>query len=147
MKENKKNKTEKLYLKILGVLQFISAIFFVVCGIVIGFAKVATVDELGLGELRGNGVTDNDVLMIVGITTIIMGAIYCLMGWLLFRAANHPEKSTFLLVLLVISVVGGIVGIITNKTGSGTIVSTAISLTIDVLALMSVMRIRREITA
>ncbi len=145
MKENKKNKPEKLYLKILGVLQFIGAFIFLCGGILTAFVKVATVDELGLAELRTENISDNDLLMIVGCTMLFLGLLYAIMGWLLFRAANHPEKSTFLLVLLVISVVCGIVSLFNAKGVASALISTAVSLTIDVLALMAVMRIRREI--
>ncbi len=144
MKEKVQNRTEKIYLKVLGVLQFIAAALAILCGILVGFAKIATVDQLELGSARTEGVTDDQILVIAGCVVIFMGLLSLLMGWLLFRAANHPEKSTFLLVLTVISVISSIVGLFGNKS-AGTMVSAVISLSIDVLTLMAVMRIRREI--
>ena len=144
MKDKVKNRTEKIYLKVLGVLQFIECALAILCGILIGFTKIGTVDELGLADLRTEGVSDENLLIIVGISFFVLAFISLLLGWLLFRAANHPEKSTFLLVLTVISVICNIVGLFGNKSTS-TMISAVITLSVDVLTLMAVMRIRREI--
>ena len=146
---SKKNSTSKKYLRILGIVYFVLAALIVLSTVVMMVTKT-DVNKLGidLTEIRKiEGATDDVIRVSYGICMIIAGLLVVLEGWLLRRAAKDPSKSTLLLVLLVLSVVTSVVSIFTtnNFDSISKSASFALGLTINILALMSVVNIRKEI--
>lgn len=143
----------KKYLKILGTVALVFGALGVLSAIAIVVFK-ADINSLSISEERlielrkTEGMTD-DVIRAAS-AFVAAFASFCLMfeGWLMRRAAKNPEKSTLLLVILVISVVSNITAFFarTDSNVVSAMVSNAISMVINVLALMSVIQLRKEIS-
>lgn len=143
----------KAYLKVLGAISYAFGALAVLMAIIIVASKIG-VDKLGLTEQqladlkKIEGSTDDMVRAIFAVMVCIGGAWAAFVGWLMRRAAKTPEKSTFLLVLLVLSVIGGITSTISLVAGGKFNTDTfggLVGLTIDVLALMSVVQLRKQV--
>lgn len=82
----------------------------------------------------------------LGIGVLGMGLSQLLMGWLERRAAKNPEKSTFLLVLTVLSVISGAFSLFNSGLGDmASAMGNIVSFTINVLVLIAVFNIRKTI--
>ena len=145
----KESTTSKKYLNILGIVTLIFGCL-VLVGAIIFMAVDFDLQSLGgeyYGELLARANGDVKVAkMAIAMTIISTGLGEILMGWLERRAAKNPEKSTFLLVLVVLSVISGVFTMVNGgfkdvANACGTIVS----LTINVLALMAILDIRKKI--
>jgi len=143
----------KAYLKIIGMVTIAIGILALITAILIIVTKT-DVNQLGLSEQqiadlrKTDGMTD-DIIRIAVMIIASVAAIWTIFeGWLMRRAAEKPEKSTFLLVILVISVISGVAasisGIVNGINISGSI-SNVINLIINALALMSVVQLRKEV--
>ena len=140
----------RAYLKILGAVTMVMGFLGVITAISIIITKIP-VDQLGisnLDELRKiEGSSDDMIRAIIAVVAGIAALWTVFEGWLMRRAAKTPEKSTFLLVLLVISVVSGFVSVVSGSAGNGiaAVISTVINLILNILALMSVFSLRKEV--
>lgn len=147
MPKSKKSLSRK-YLKVLGIISLVFGVLGLIMGIVTMFAKwdvtiITNSSQQFADILAQNG--ENTVRYTLGITVIFSAIISLIEGWLLNRASNDPNKSTFLLVLLVLSTISGIVAIITGSKDIGTIVGGIVSLAITILSLMAVIKARAEV--
>ena len=137
----------KAYLKILGAVTIGIGIFGIISALLIVITKM-DVDKLGITDLEKirKDASDDVIRGIACGTACIIAAITMFEGWLMRRAAKDPKKSTFLLVILVISVISGVLSIISGPQGGiSNILSVAISLILNSLALMSVINLRKEV--
>lgn len=145
----KQASASKTYLNILGIISIVFGALTVLGAIII---MAVNFDMSALGEgfyndllARANG--DANIAKIsLGISILSTGAYQILLGWLERRASKNPEKSTALLVLTVLSVVGGVFTMFNggfsdfaNATGS------IVSLTINILALIAIFNVRKTI--
>lgn len=145
----KDSTTSKKYLNILGIVTLVFGCLILV-GAIVFMAVDFDLQSLGgdyYKELLAHANGDIKVAkMAIAMTIMSTGLSEILMGWLERRAAKNPEKSTFLLVLVVLSVISGVFTMVSGgfkdiANASGSIVS----LTINVLALMAILDIRRKI--
>ncbi len=148
MKKSSKNSTSKKYLKALGIIYIIMSILVIVMGVVFLATKM-DVSQLGLdlAKLHEQNLSDDNIRLIASIGIMCAGVIDLIIGWLLCRAAKDAHKSTFVLVLTVLSLVSSLVSIFTQNnfaSASGS-VGFIIGVTIDVLTLMALLNIRKEI--
>ena len=140
----------KVYLKVLGAVTIALGVFALISAILIPVTKV-DVNQLGLTEAqlaemrKVEGTTDDVIRVAMGITAGIAALWAIFEGWLMRRAAKTPEKSTFLLVILVISVISGVAAVFTVG-GIANTVSEVLHLIVNVLALMSVVQLRKQIS-
>lgn len=139
----------KLYLRILGIIEIVLAALSIILMIIFMMSNI-TLTEMGISgqqisDLAAQNISESTFKTIVGITGIVIGILDALIGWLLIRAANNPKKSTFVLVLVVLMTVTSIVTLFTSGFSSiGTVIGNIASVTVNVLALMSLFRIRSE---
>ncbi|MBR2588938.1 hypothetical protein IKE84_01180 [Candidatus Saccharibacteria bacterium] len=139
----------KLYLRILGIIEIVLAALSIILMIIFMMSNI-TLTEMGISgqqisDLAAQNISESTFKTIVGITGIVIGILDALIGWLLIRAANNPKKSTFVLVLVVLMTVTSIVTLFTSGFSSiGTVIGNITSVTVNVLALMSLFRIRSE---
>ena len=139
----------KLYLRILGTIEIVLAALSIILMIVFMMSNI-TLTEMGISgqqisDLAAQNISESTFKTIIGITGIVIGILDALIGWLLIRAANNPKKSTFVLVLVVLMTVTSIVTLFTSGFSSiGTVIGNIASVTVNVLALMSLFRIRSE---
>ncbi|MBR0403246.1 hypothetical protein IJI55_01710 [Candidatus Saccharibacteria bacterium] len=148
-KSDKKSLSRK-YLKVLGVVMLI----FGVLGAIVSILAMFAINSVDLSQMfnasqlesfRNANISDDLIRIMVGVTAIIASLLSVLEGWLLMRASNDPKKSTFLLVLLVLSVISGIYNIAVGGIQNiGANISGILSLTLNVLAVMAVMSARKE---
>lgn len=136
----------KSYLKILGLITIVLGLGVVIGSICLG-ASNADVTKLGfdVAEAREKGASDEAIRWVIASFGIVSGLFSVFEGWLMRRAAKTPKKSTLLLVLLVLSVISGVSSILSTKQGSSAVAGAVINLAVDVLAVMSVVQIRREV--
>lgn len=140
----------KTYLKALGIINIVLAVLMAILAVFL-FCSKMTFTDLGLdtntiSELQKQNISEDTFRAIAGGAYIFVCLLYVLIGWLLIRAANNPQKSTFVLVLLVIATVSSTVQLFSAGFSNwGTVLSNTISLIINILAVMAVLRIRREI--
>ena len=79
----------------------------------------------------------------VGVSMLIYGLFQILIGWLERRASGNPEKSLFLLVLVVFAIVGGLYAMFNGGFKDiGNAIGNIVSLSINVLAFMAIYNIR-----
>ena len=135
------------YLNILGVVSLIMGLLIVV-GSIIFMVVDFDLSKLEYGFFndalrRANG--DVHVAKIVtGVSMLTAGLFQMLIGWLERRAANNPEKSLFLLVLVVLGIVGGLYAMFNGGfTDIGNVMGNIISLVVNVLAFMAIYNIRK----
>ena len=139
----------KLYLRILGIIEIVLAALSIILMAVFMVSNI-TLTEMGISgqqisDLAAQNISESTFKTIIGITGIVIGILDALIGWLLIRAANNPKKSTFVLVLVVLMTVTSIVTLFTSGFSNiGTVIGNIASVTINVLALMSLFRIRSE---
>ena len=150
MAKKEKNSTSKKYLKVLGVLSIIFAVISVITGIItIAIQSQFTLADIGMADIMKSmpaEATEEMVKIIFGSTIIFAGLMELLIGCLLIRAANNPRKSTFLLVLLVIQVISCAFTLFSSGfTSVASAFGNILNLTIYVLALAAVFKIRGEI--
>ena len=146
---NKKS-ASKMYLRILGIIAIVMGALAVVASIIIMCVSSIEITSIigasGLAEFRKANMDDNAIRITLGAMTLVLSLIGVLEGALMLRAARHPEKSTFLLVLLVLSVISGAFSLFADGFSTmSTVVANIISLAINVLALIATLNIRSEV--
>ena len=145
----KEAKTSKKYLKTLGaiylalgILTLIAAIVFVFLKVDFGALHVEELDKM-LEQAKGD---TNIVKAGLVILAAISGAANLLKGWLLRRASNNPEKSTFLLVLTVLGLVSGFYTMATSGfTTASNAASNIVNLVLDILTFIAILDIRKSL--
>ncbi len=140
-------KQSKLYLKILGYITLAMAACGAISAIVVWVNKDIKLDDATLGEelvkfAKEHG--EDTVRSMYGFTVLLSMAFSAFTGWLMLRAAKKPEKTTLLLVLLTFSVVSGAIAALHGDSGVGATASAAISLVVNLLALMATWNIRQS---
>ena len=147
-KSSKKSSASVKYLKILGIIQILIGVLGILSAVlmvIMGF----NVNELGidLTQLRNEGVTDDVIRLSFAIVAGIASAYAILVGILLRRAAKDPVKSTFVLVLTVLSLISNVFTLFSQSafTNVSSGASFAINVTLNVFTLMALLKIRREI--
>ena len=146
----KSSSVSRKYLKILGIVEIVFAVILAALSI---FAVTLnpSLTDLGftadqIASITNSGATENVIKTVYYVTTFTCIAIAILVGALLIRAANNPKKSTFVLVLTVLSTVGSVVTLFsTGFNNIGTVISNIISLTLYILTFMALVKIRGEI--
>ncbi|MBR3135056.1 hypothetical protein IKG54_00620 [Candidatus Saccharibacteria bacterium] len=146
---NKKS-ASKTYLKVLGVITIIMGVFAAIFGIAIFCLKDAdilnAVGAATVEQFTKAGIAENAVKAVLGTTMLVSSFISVLEGILMLRAAKNPEKSTLLLVLLVLSTISGAATLFMEGFSNiGTVIGNIASLTVNVLALIATFNIRSEI--
>ena len=142
----KQAKKSRQYLNILGVVSL------VVGGLIIIGSVIFMLVDFDLSKLeygffndalrRANGDV-HFAKMAVGVSMLIYGLFQMLIGWLERRASSNPEKSLFLLVLVVLGIVGGLYAMFNGGfTDIGNAIGNVVSLVINVLAFMAIYNIR-----
>lgn len=145
----KASSASKKYLKFIGIANIILAILSIISLIVFAVAK-GNIFDLGitsdqLNQLHNSGISDDQVRILLCIGTGIGFLFEILIGWLLIRAANNPNKTTLILVLVTLSTISGIVSLFSSGFSNiSTVIGNIFNLTIDVLAFMALLRVRRE---
>ena len=146
----KSSSVSKKYLKILGIVEIVFAVILAALT-VFAVTLNPTLTDLGftadqIANMTGSGITESAIKTIFYVTTFICIAIAILIGALLIRAANNPKKSTFVLVLTVLSTVGAVITLFSSGFSNiGSVITNAITLTLDILTLMALVKIRGEI--
>lgn len=148
-----KQSASRKYLKILGIVTIVFAVISVISMVVLMFtAKGIAVDQIlsadQLKQLHDANLSDDVIRMMIFGFGAFAGLIALLEGWLMVRASNDPVKSTFLLVLIVLSVISGAAQLFSDGFGSrSTALSNIFNLTINVLAMIAVLKARAEVNA
>ena len=144
---NKQLALSKNYLNILGVVSLILGALIII-GSIIFMVVDFDLSKLEYGFFndalrRANG--DVHIAKIVtGLSMLTVGFFEMLIGWLERRAAINPEKSLFLLVLVVLGIVGGMYAMFNGGfTDIGNALGNIVSLAINVLAFMAIYNIRK----
>lgn len=139
-------KASRKYLNILGIVSIV-----VGCLIIVG-SIIFMVLDFDLSRLEYGFFNDalarvnGDVSLAkisVGVSMLIYGLFQILIGWLERRASGNPEKSLFLLVLVVFAIVGGLYAMFNGGFKDiGNAIGNIVSLSINVLAFMAIYNIR-----
>ena len=136
MAKNSDKNIGKTILKILGWLNIITIVLFAILAIVT-FTNKST--DLINSMTEAINYTDNNGNIFLGTIFTIAAVISAIETWLIFRAAKDAKKSTFLLVLTILSVVTTIVGWISTKSVTG--ISAFVW---DMILLISVLYVRSK---
>lgn len=144
---NKQATISRNYLSILGGVSLILGAL-IVTGSIIFMVVDFDLSKLEYGFFNDALVrTNGDVHLakiITGISMLIMGLFQMLIGWLERRASANPDKSLFLLVLVVLGIVAGLYTMFNGGfTDMGNALGNIISLTVNVLAFMALYNLRK----
>ena len=142
----KQAKKSREYLNILGVVSLVIGSLIII-GSIIFMVVDFDLSKLEYGFFndaltRANGDV-HFAKMAVGVSMLIYGLFQMLIGWLERRASSNPEKSLFLLVLVVLGIVSGLYAMFNGGfTDIGNAIGNIVSLVINVLAFMAIYNIR-----
>lgn len=146
----KSSSISRKYLKILGIVEIVLAVILAALT-TLAVVLNPSLSDLGftadqIATVTQDGASEDVAKTIFYIVSFAYIAIEILIGALLIRAANNPKKSTFVLVLTVLSTVGSIVTLFSSGFSSLSVVITnVITLTIYILTFMALTKARGEI--
>lgn len=133
----------KKILKGFGIFYYVAALFLLILGIVAFTLKESDVLSRASDELLKVVPNDMKITTFLGIFVIVIALLELATGYLLRRAAKDGKKTTLLLVLLVLSVIGSVTNLFTNGTGES-IATLILNVVIDGLLLYSTYVVRKE---
>ena len=146
---SKQESASKKYLNILGIVTMVLGCIIVIGGIILMALNInlADINNDYVNQLIAKANGDVNVAkMSLGLGIIFSGLFQAFLGWLERRASKTPEKSTLLLVLTVLSVVGGVFSMFnTGFKDADNAFGSVFSLTINVLALLAIIKLRSTI--
>ena len=140
-----KKKTAKKILKFFGVLYLISALALIGIGVSIIINVFPNFTAEMLNAINLADIKDIDPKNALAISLFISAFFNLIACWLLFRAAKNGKKSTFLLIIVVLSLFGSIAGLLYNGFNINSVgINLIISLVKDLFMLIVLMSVRKE---
>ncbi len=131
------------YLKIIGTVAAVLSFLGVITGILVACGVIKDLNQFGdMQSLRDNGASDDQIRVILGVGSIIASLIGVWAGFVIRNASKKGGKTTLALVLTVLNIVGGVTTI-TSDVKMDTKISNVVMLTIYILALLAIFKVRK----